>query len=404
MTAINNEVEIPLRVGIQQWLELTRCSGQVGFYRFTAQGVPTFLSSCFAIFIYELVDLLSSIPVAERQSWAAYLRSCQDVKSGLFKDHLLNPCELEDRLHSQEYLEWQMTMFGISALDAIDQHPDHALSFLSHYRNARSLHAWLNKRDLSNPWMMSNEVMFLMFFFSYEYLRGKNSESLRNLKLILDYLDRHQDPRTGFWGTDHGADILNAMAGAYHFLPFYGFFEKPLSYSVQMIDRILALQNRSDGLFVAKGGGGACEDMDAVGSLIILNGFTNHRELDILHALEKAKQTLRKSQKPDGGFSWSLRKPYGIKEWIHAINPFIPYLDVRSIYVLKRSAIGGPLKRNKFMSHAGWQKMRFKIDESDMWSTYFRLLAIALIESRQASGKTITSWKFRTLPGLGWHI
>lgn len=400
---IKNREEDSLRQRLGLWLNLTHCPGVVGCYRFTTDGHPTLLSSCFSVFIHELLDLLQAKSKLEQQDWTSYLRNSQEAESGLFIDPLLKPDDLSDGLHSRGYLDWQTTMFGISALDALGQLPDHSLNFLTPYRDSAHLQAWLLQRDLSNPWMMSNEIMFLMFFFSYEYLRKGMQGSLTRLELIFDYLNYHRDSRTGFWGTNHGADLYNAMAGAYHFLPFYAFFDKALPHAERMIDSILALQNPCDGLFLAKGGGGACEDMDAVGTLIILTTVTRHREQDIVHALQKVRQAIKGNQRPDGGFSWSQRKPYGIQEWLHAFNPFLPHLDLHTIYVLKRSAIAGPFKTVKSMCHAGWEKMRFKVDQSDMWSTYFRLLAIALIERKLELERDGHQWKFRSLPGLGWH-
>ena len=389
------------RDSVNKWLELTHDSGNVGMYRFTKGGNATLLSSCFSLFIQELLDQTQLITTTEQEKWVLYLKERQDSRTGLFQDPMLKATDLKDDLHSAVYLEWQMTMFGISALDVFGEQPKYNLKFLNKFRGKELLQAWLADRDLSNPWMMSNEIMFLMFFFSYEYIQINMRESLELLEIIFNYLDQHIDSKTGLWGTNYGANTHNAMAGAYHFYPFYAYFKRSIMYPENVIDRVLALQNRCDGLFLAKGGGGACEDLDAIYILTTLGRRTGYRKEDILIALSKAEQGIIQNQNADGGFSWAKFVRYGIKEWYYALNPIIPNMDWRTIFVLKKSAIGSRIKRTKSLSHAGWDKMTFDIEESDMWSTYFRLFALSLIdEYRSNTGEN--QWKYRSIPGIGW--
>ena len=65
-------------------------------------------------------------------------------------------------------------------------------------------------------------------------------------------------------------------------------------------------------------------------------------------------------------------------------------------------------KPYNFPSHEilylGWDPMRYKIDEGDLWSGWFRPLALALIASRYPQDYTFDkNLVFRHSPTLGWH-
>ena len=58
----------------------------------------------------------------------------------------------------------------------------------------------------------------------------------------------------------------------------------------------------------------------------------------------------------------------------------------------------------KQYKYSGWNMMKYDIDKSDIWSTWFRLLALATIEKKipQLKNNDI-DFKFRSLPSLGWQ-
>jgi hypothetical protein len=138
--------------------------------------------------------------------------------------------------------------------------------------------AWLENRDWSRPWYESNNAMFLLYFLSLEAAPG--GRAYHAIVEALDWFDATQDPLTGLWGTEMGARLLDGVAGAFHILLFYYFFDRPVPRIERLIDSTLALQNR-DGLFSPFGGGGSCEDLDAVDILCNARVRTNYRRRDV---------------------------------------------------------------------------------------------------------------------------
>ena len=53
--------------------------------------------------------------------------------------------------------------------------------------------------------------------------------------------------------------------------------------------------------------------------------------------------------------------------------------------------------------YSNWDQMKYNINQSDIWSTWFRLLAIATIEKKYPDlKKHDINFQFRSIPSLGW--
>jgi len=63
--------------------------------------------------------------------------------------------------------------------------------------------------------------MFLLSFLIQEWEMSGDSSYLQKAHEILDWLDNHQNPETGYWDLGRGASLHNAMAGAFHFYFLY---------------------------------------------------------------------------------------------------------------------------------------------------------------------------------------
>jgi hypothetical protein len=238
----------------------------------------------------------------------------------------------------------------------------------------------------SEPWGESNRVMFLT-----EFLLQEHEIDLAHV--VLDWLDAHQDADTGFWGTREGADLLSGMAAGFHFYFFYFALDRPVHYPTAIIDHTLAVQ-QADGLYTRGGGGGACADLDAVDTLVKFSLLTDYRAEDIKLSLARSFAAIVANQRPTGAFCEALRPvpPKSLKRTIGEAllldrlihKPYEPYVER--------------------MRYAGWSKMEYTCEEGDLWSTWFRPLALALISTRYP-GEFIDdiAWTFRRKPGLGWH-
>lgn len=352
---------------------------------------PTTMSLCFAVLIAELYGLMHRIPT---QVWAETLISCQDAETGLFIDPRFSGADLTPESPGERYLHLQTTYFALNALDAMGFRPAHALRFASPFRVAGHIQKWLEGLDWSNPWRESNMVMFIAAGLQYRWERDGEAAAGETLHHMLDWLDANQEPETGLWGTRSGASLMHAMAGGYHFLPFYFVCGRRVPHAEHIIDSTLSLQH-ADGLFHSDGGGDTCLDVDAIDMLVKLSLVTAHRGSEVEAALERAHHGLLRNQDEDGGFCRARERPYPAKSRKRRLAEAVG-LD---------RLLGRPYAPpSQVQYYSGWSKMPFDVRRSDLWSTWFRSFGLALISSRLPGRfPSQGSWTFRRLPALGWH-
>jgi hypothetical protein len=349
------------------------------------------MSLCLAVLTAELYGLLPRNPAAE---WANALLHIQDPDSGLFLDPRFAEADLLPDSPGQEYIHLQTTYFALNALDAMRFRPGHALRFASPFVAPGYAEEWLEHLDWSNPWRESNMVMFIAGALYHRWRYEDDASAGEALQRVLDWLDGHQDPDSGLWGTRSGASLLHAMAGGYHFLPFYFVSGRCVRHAERIIDSTLSLQ-QPDGLFDPHGGGDACLDVDAIDVLVKLSLVTDHRRADVEAALERAYHGLLGNRDEDGGFCRGRQRPYPDKSRKRRI---VEGLGLDRL-------LGRPYEPPKeIWYYSDWTKMPFDIRRSDLWSTWFRSFGVALISTHlPARFPSDVRWKFRGLPALGWH-
>jgi hypothetical protein len=351
----------------------------------------TLLSSCFAALSLQLTGDLQKQPTTERDGWAEYIQSHQQLNTGMFVDPMLKRKDLRSQSHSLTYMTWQSTFFAVAALDALDTKPMHPLSFVQDIQNKHSADSWMQKQQWNNPWLASNMVMFLLSLSISRTQDDLDPAGVSYAHAMLDWLDEHQDPETGYWNPRGTASLRNAMAGAFHFYFFYYYLGRPIKYVNRIIDSTLSLQ-AEDGLFGKKLGGGACIDLDAIDILVKLSLLTDYRSSEIYEALQKAFVALWVNQNSDGSFC-EAKRPLPAKKWQRKCAERLK-LDI----LLDRPW------GESITSQAGWRKMQYNIQEGDLWSTWFRTLSLALISLRYPKKFLLKDdWVFVKKPALGWH-
>jgi hypothetical protein len=354
------------------------------------------LSTCFGVLAFDLVGWLGSMPKTERARMVDRIRACQNAETGAFFDASFD--QPVYGAHSRRYIEQQCTDFAVMALDILGAAPAHPLRLDERYHGT----AWLDGLNWADPWLVSNEVMFVL----NALLRDARPDAA---DAILDWLDAHQDPRNGCWNLGHRASTLNQMAGAFHFLIFHAYLGRTPRHVERIVDTVLMLQDR-DGLFSYPGGGGSCEDLDAVDLLCRAAFYTDYRRSDIQQAMARAYPALWANQNPDGGFCWAKRNRLSLRTLAHAVRPD---LWRRSRGDFKANLSAKLCNQWRILTRApeetwtfsGIETTRLPLSASDLWSTWFRLLAIASIEKtfpEIASGETFP-WRMRTGPGLGFY-
>jgi glycosyltransferase involved in cell wall biosynthesis/SAM-dependent methyltransferase len=335
--------------------------------RFTAGGEESIIATSCAVLILEGIDRLQDVSSSLRNQWIAYLQSCQRPTDGLFVDPLLERFPIESAIHDQAYLLDQTTYLALQALDALGSAPIHPISVQERWPNPQAFIAWMERLDWSNAWLQSNRVMFALAFLVHAVEQCNQREAASIYHAALDWLDATQDRETGVWGTRHGASLLNGMAAAYHFLPFYEYVCRPIQCINQLIDTTLALQ-QSDGLFGSGLGGGACEDLDAIGVLAVAARYSRYRAEEVKRAAIRAFWALWNAQNEDGGFGYAIRSD------------------------------------DQVYRFSSWGAAESRVCSSDVWSSLARLVALGTIRHWFPDDTpSLPLWRFRRLPVLGYH-
>ncbi len=336
-------------------------------FRFTQECPVTVTSTALGVLMSEGLGWPAQPPVA-RQALVETLQSTQNPESGLFVEPLSSTITQEGSLHSEDYFHWMTTYFALQALDAMGEKPRYPLQFLNEFSSRELVWNWLNGLDWSNPWRESNRVMQLLAALLFRLQWENDAAAAERYHDVLDWLDERQDPQTGLWGVKQGASLLNAVAGAYHFVPFYRYARRPVRGWSKIVNACLELQ-QEDGLFGPAPGGGACEDLDVIDLLCNAVRATGRLEPEIRQALTRAFWAIWNMQLPEGGF---------------------PYARVE----------GGAT-----YNFSSWPATSAKVNGGDVWATWFRLCALHTIRSLLGDDlPEIGPWTFRRVPALGFHL
>lgn len=385
-----------LKHDVINWVMSMRSPVDGGFDFGLSEGLaPDLLSQCFAVLCLELFDALPAIPATDRARWRAQIAASYQGETGYFVEPQMSPGDLPARGHNWQYVTWQSTMFARSALEALGDRSAYPAAFLEDLKSPDRIVSWLEERNWRNPWLESNNIMFAALFLLQEAdaLHGDANGAI--LEAMFRWLDDHQNPVTGYWDLGRGSSLLNAMAGAFHLYFLYLITGRRVQYPERILESTLSLQ-QPDGLFDPRGGGGACLDLDAVDILVKFSHLTDYRSEDVRTALGRAFAGILGNQNADGGFCEARRRAIWQKSRKRRLAEFTG-LD----RLLNRPWQGRPVEH---ISISGIKQLRHQVDASDLWATWFRSLALALVSTRYP-GEFIqgVNWRFKTTPTLGWH-
>lgn len=342
----------------------SRSTHVAGEYTMCVGGEVTLYSSCFAAMTLHYLNALDALISEDKRAWATYLRDWQDAETGLFLGPEITEGELTSPKHDKEHLAMHLTAHVLPALHLLGGRPKYLLNFAQKFLDRKYLLDWLNQRDWREAWLEGNNLVFVGQFLVYLWEYEQREEAKPALDLFFDWLDSQQDPTTGLWGTNGYCSNFEAMCGGYHQLIIYNYCQRPIRHKESLIDVTLALQHR-DGGFAPRGGGGACEDADAVDILVNMYKLTDHRRNHIYRALKKALRSILRKQQADGGFVYRLGEPF---------------------------------------THMGMSKTASPADASNLFATWFRIHTIALIcEVLRDEYLAEINWQFNTICSMGWH-
>lgn len=368
-----------------------------GGFRFWREGKVTLKGTAFAVFTLALLGELERHP--SRKEIIEYLLSSQDPENGDFIERYPLTAHPPFTL---SYIQNQIDMFVLDALRLLDAKPAHKLRRIERELADLDPEAYLQELDWSNCWYVSNPVMFRLSFTDHLADWIGPDEAMEELhRRFLAALLKRQDPATGFWGPDQGAGLHNSLYGSFHFLSYFHFRGVQLPHLQEMSANTLRLQS-SEGFFVLSPGGGACEDFDGIDVLLKSTRRDGMTE-PVRKAMHESFQAVMNSRNEDGGFPWALRRH---QRSIH--NILFPLRNLRAeqglvprLKLIFRNWLqlccGSPR-----WHYSGLEFISVPYRESDLWSTYFRLLGLAAID-QQLPHFEDTGWRFRDFPGMGWQ-
>jgi hypothetical protein len=349
------------------------------------------MATAFALLALEGLGRLDALDVVHREAYGRLLREAQDPVTGLFAPACVRRDECNWTSHCDPaYIRLQLTYFSLSALRVLGAPAYAPLTFATPFRDPVYARGWLDGGPWDNPWNHSNRVMFLMRFL-IELAEGA-PEYLLTYDAVLQYLAERQDSRTGLWHGTSNASVREGVFAGYHFFPYFFWRGTCPAYPERILDAALEIQYE-DGLFGARPGGSACEDLDAVDTLVKFSLVTGYRAEDVRRALACALRGLLDCRTPDGGFRDQALLPDELQRtWKRRLLE-----AARLDHLLNR-----PLPKPG-IHYGGWTQLTGRKGDADMWSAWFRPHAIALILSRYPEWDPGVRLAFHPLPCLGWH-
>lgn len=345
-----------------------------GGFIFAPDNQPTLMATAYAVHTLEFLGALDRLNIGAREGIINFLMALQR-NDGSFQDPQFDPSSIATTSHDEAYFDGEATCFAQNALDALGAPPPHLREFPTHLMTPEGLRAEFDSYDWRDPHLNSNRVMFWMAQLAHEADRHEREECHDLMDVGLDWMDANQSPRTGLWSGPVAVDLSPAMAATFHYTFFYSYRNRPLRHLERIIDSCLILQ-QSDGLF-GRGMdvGQTCLDYDALDLLAKASLITDYRADDVQACFDVATTALLALGNSDGGYA-----------------------------NLKERRCGNDRIPTPGLYHTGLQICSCDNLDSNVFSTWFRLIAVALCQQHSsASPEGFTPIGFRRLPWLGYH-
>jgi len=392
-----SDCENAIKPRVLSWLDLLKVPKNCCGYRFSANVDNTVFCTCFALFILDLFGETEKFTHQERQCWISYIQSFQNEEHGLF--------EPERYYHKdKERNRYQLSCFCLSALRILGAEPKFPLTFTEQWKTPDEVKEYLHERGCHEGKPGSgNKAMFLAVFLTHEYERTKESHLLDKIETWFEFHNETQN-RNGFWGEDLKAHYIHGLQNGFHQFVIYFYWQKEIPKFNKIVDVALMSQDKQ-GFFAPTPGGEACHDYDAIHILAMAHRTTDYRKGEIEACLSKAFDAILSTRNGDGGFCQSKCKLTSLKDFLRYIPVYFSNGSPHLWYYRAKTSLVTVLKRKKLI-HTGWtEKPRFW-NESNLWDTWFRCLALAEI-AHTIDDSMLESFRnvnFHKTPGLGYFL
>lgn len=301
--------------------------------------------SCVYNTVYQLLiySLLGNEHVIDKKNVKSYLDSFQSA-DGFFYDSKLEDSpywETQDWWGKKHLLSHICMVYSILGLK-----PKYEFEYVKKFYEKQYRIDFLENIDLKNVDVVLSDFDNAIFNicttlqFQRDFFNDSNASAA--LDDIFNWLDLNVDCQSGSWGycDENNMEAVSRLQQiAYHIYAAYIYDDRVIPHANKIIDLTLKVQNKFGG-FSSQLCASACEDMDAVFLLVMLERkYTKYRNDDVNEALKKVFRWYFVNQNENGGFVF--RK-----------NESFPY---------------------------GHQLMTSVSNESNLFATWFRSLAIAYI-------------------------
>ena len=380
---------------ILDWVDTLKIDENIPIYKFSNTCSGSIFSSCFALFIKNLIDKKSLIK--DKDAWVHYIQSFQDEASGLFKPD-------EYYIEDKERTEFQLTCFCISALNILDANPLHPLNFIDE--------RWENKDDLFNYLKLKgchrgdsgsgNSAMFLGIFLTFQFKKTNEKKYKDLINHWFDFHNQYQNKSTGAWGFRKADYYHHGLQNGFHQFIIYNYWDKKLPNIEESIEIALKIQN-FDGSFSPDPGGEGCHDYDLAYFLcyVLHNKIAQDKHNQIRIMLKKLKKSIMSNYIDKNGFAQSKNRVLTFSDFFRQL--FLIYSFDFKLWYIRLKSMSYVYLKNKKSNQTAWSKDPRLVREANLWDTWFRLQTIALIEISE-NNNVLKKYGFHDHIGIGQYV
>lgn len=294
-----------------------------------------------------------------------YALGFQD-NDGLFRDPAIACAQADGAFHGWGWRH--LTLHALMTLALYDKPCRKELRLVEPYDHPDHFRRFLESREWTKQAAATgNELQNIGVLLQYarDYQNSKMAAAL--MEVMYDVIDSHQDPQTGLYGNlfHTPAQLSDGVISAYHLWLLYFYDNRPISYVRQILDSLLLTQNTMGGYGV-RWNSSACEDIDSIDPLARFSKKTSDRSEAVQSSLRRALPAVLRNLNGDGG--WVFRR-HEAKLLIHP-------------------------------------QMFSAKDESNMFCTWFRTLALAYVLTalRDVPPELQYGWQFKKAPGHQFSV
>jgi len=285
-----------------RYVRAMRLGDRSGIYRKEPGGPESFYGSYHAAHVLDMFGELDTYSAAELDEWADYIRKDQH-EDGLFTGSTPRP-QRDLTLNDLEPY-WHVTRGHLWGLRILGRPCRYPLRFVEPLLDAKALYQWVKKYDWSNSWAAGNQVLACATaLMAARDWFGADQVDEAMQHGMYPALEELLDHKTGYWGTQFGADLPNGLFGTIHITPIYFAQGWPLGALERNVDSTLACQ-LEDGS--AWPGGSDCPDFDLAYMFANLAALTDYRREDMEAAARRYLAHALMHESPDG-VGWLLHR------------------------------------------------------------------------------------------------